>query len=115
MYNPLEQFKTRLVLDFSFKYIDFSLTMVYLIISIVLIIIILLFKYFLSKELSKIYILIIQFINLLNEQFINILGIRNASYLPFIIFSFFYILICNVLGLIPYSFTLTAQIIVTFL
>jgi len=36
-----------------------------------------------------------------------------SRYLPFLLSLFFFILSNNLLGLIPYSFTLTAQIIIT--
>ena len=35
-------------------------------------------------------------------------------YFPFIFTLFMFILFCNLLGLIPYSFTVTSHIIVTF-
>ena len=41
-------------------------------------------------------------------------GDEGQKYFPFVFTLFMFILFCNVLGLIPYSFTPTSQIIVTF-
>ena len=42
------------------------------------------------------------------------LGNNGAKFFPFIYSLFMFILLCNILGLIPYSFTVTSHIIVTF-
>ena len=41
-------------------------------------------------------------------------GTAGMKYFPFIFTLFMFILFCNLLGLIPYSFTPTSHIIVTF-
>ena len=41
-------------------------------------------------------------------------GDAGKKYFPFVFALFMFILLCNLLGLIPYSFTPTSQIIVTF-
>ena len=41
-------------------------------------------------------------------------GPKNIKYFPLIFTTFIIILICNLLGMIPYSFTITSHIIVTF-
>lgn len=41
-------------------------------------------------------------------------GEKSKPYFPFIFTLFMFILFCNVLGLIPYGFTVTSQIIITF-
>lgn len=42
------------------------------------------------------------------------LGDKGAKYFPFIFVTFSFILTCNVLGMIPYTFTVTSHIIITF-
>jgi len=42
------------------------------------------------------------------------IGSKGNKYFPFIFVLFIYILACNLLGMIPYSFTVTSHIIVTF-
>ena len=41
-------------------------------------------------------------------------GEEGKKYFPFILSLFIFILFCNVLGLVPYSFTVTSHIVVTF-
>jgi len=41
-------------------------------------------------------------------------GNEGRQYFPFIFSLFMFILFCNLLGMVPYSFTVTSQIIVTF-
>jgi len=41
-------------------------------------------------------------------------GNEGRPYFPFIFTLFMFILACNLLGLLPYSFTVTSQIVVTF-
>ena len=41
-------------------------------------------------------------------------GNAGKKYFPFVLTLFVFILFCNVLGLVPYSFTPTSHIIVTF-
>ena len=41
-------------------------------------------------------------------------GNEGRKYFPFVFSLFMFILFCNLLGLIPYSFTVTSHIIVTF-
>ncbi len=43
------------------------------------------------------------------------IGIEGRPYFAFVFSLFMFLLFCNVLGLIPYSFTVTSHIIVTFL
>ncbi len=42
------------------------------------------------------------------------LGSKGMKFFPFIYSLFMFILLCNMLGLVPYSFTVTSHIIVTF-
>ena len=42
------------------------------------------------------------------------LGKAGQTYFPFIFSLFIFLLLCNVLGLVPYSFTVTSHFIVTF-
>lgn len=111
MYSPLEQFKLSYIFDLSFPLIDIS-------ISNISIILVIFWLYLLSIKiysLNKINYILLQLINNFNKEFLSILKIPNSNYIPFITFIFIYTLIANLLGLIPYSFTLTSQIIVTLL
>ena len=48
--------------------------------------------------------------NLLREN----VGKEGMKYMPFVFSLFIFILACNMLGMIPYSFTVTSHIVVTF-
>ena len=48
--------------------------------------------------------------NILHET----VGEKGVKYFPLIFSIFSFILVCNLLGMIPYSFTVTSHIIVTF-
>ena len=43
------------------------------------------------------------------------LNIKGEQYFPFISILFIYILLANLIGLVPYSFTITSHLIVTFI
>lgn len=113
MYNPLEQFKITWMFDLSYSIFDLSIS----IISIILIIFWLYVIFIINqlKYLNKLNYIIISLLQTFYKEFINILGIKNTHYLPFILFIFIYTLFANLLGLIPYSFTLTSQISITLL
>ena len=48
-----------------------------------------------------------------DEVVLPIMGDRGRKYLPFLLTMFFFILFCNLLGLVPYSATATGNISVT--
>ena len=125
MLAPLEQFKLIALLPLSFLNIDFSLTNALIISSVILIsFIFLLFflkKYQINSDFFYFYYIptISQsFIELLNKISIQLvysnLNKSGEKYYPYVCTLFFFILFCNLIGLIPYSFTLTSHIIITF-
>lgn len=44
----------------------------------------------------------------------DIVGTQGRQYFPFIFSLFMFILVCNLLGMLPYSFTVTSHVAVTF-
>ncbi|MGH3288125.1 MAG: F0F1 ATP synthase subunit A [Streptosporangiaceae bacterium] len=52
--------------------------------------------------------------NILQAHFLDIITIKGQKYIPLILNLFLFILLNNLIGLIPYSFTTTSQIIITF-
>ena len=42
------------------------------------------------------------------------IGERGLAFFPFILFLFMFILLSNLVGMVPYSFTITSHILVTF-
>lgn len=126
MLAPLEQFKLIALLPLSFLTIDFSLTNV-LIVSFVILIFFLLFLFFFKKyqiNSDSFYFYYIptvsqSFIELFNTISIQLvysnLNKTGEKFYPYVCTLFFLILFCNLIGLIPYSFTLTSHLIITFL
>ncbi len=41
-------------------------------------------------------------------------GTEGLKYFPFVFTLFIFVLFCNMLGMVPYSFTVTSHLIVTF-
>jgi len=117
-FDPLEQFSVFILLPLYFNGIDFSITNFFVFGFLVFFIIYLLVNHGLSNAklighpFQRIIELLYDFIfGILKENF----DIRNANkYFPFIASLFLFIMFSNVLGMIPYSFTLTSHIIVTF-
>ena len=59
---------------------------------------------------SVVELLYLALLNLIKEN----IGAKGIKYFPFIFIIFIFILFTNLLGMIPYSFTVTSHIIVTF-
>lgn len=118
MYTPLEQFKINSILRIYNNYIDLTITnsTIYMMISILGIILIIYGTHKTNnKIISNSYIKnFFEILYIKTEEIIkDILGTKYNKYIPFIYSLFLFILINNVIGLIPYSFTTTSHIIVT--
>jgi len=59
---------------------------------------------------SVVELLYLALLNLIKEN----IGAKGIKYFPFIFIIFIFILFTNLLGMIPYSFTVTSHIVVTF-
>lgn len=121
LYSPLEQFNI-LSLQKVYKIcmFDFSITLstiVLLFLSLFLIILVSFLFYnktiisFISKNLFFNFEILMDFIYKLTLDILSEKGIR---YFPIIFSTFLLILLTNLIGLIPYSFTLTSHLIITF-
>ena len=51
---------------------------------------------------------------LVSKMISNTAGLKAKPYFPFVFSLFMFVLFCNMLGMLPYSFTVTSHIIVTF-
>lgn len=108
--NPLEQFKLKVIYRIHNKYIDLSLTN-----SSIIIILSILFIIILNSNHNKIInnkwdILIEKIYIKINIIVKEMIGINK--YTPLIYSLFLFILINNVIGLIPYSFTTTSHLVI---
>ena len=115
--NPLHQFMIKPIIPFRIMDIDLSLTnsSVFMILTTILV---LLFLYLGSRKellipdrLQASVELIYDFIKTLVKE--NI-GPQGDPFIPLILTLFLFILFGNLLGMIPYGFTITSHIIVTF-
>jgi F-type H+-transporting ATPase subunit a len=123
--SPLEQFEIISLLSIQLFSFDFSITNL-LLISILTLIIFSNMVYFLSPNETYInqspfffipnnwQILIEGLYEMVSKLIFDNINLEGEKYLPFISVIFIFILFSNLIGLVPYSFTVTSHIIVTF-
>jgi len=117
MHSPMEQFEIKRLLNFHIGSLDASYTNSALWMTIAVILAFLLFvvgmqrKALVPGRLQSMAELGYEFVaGMVRDN----VGDAGKKYFPFVLTLFVFILFCNVLGLIPYSFTATSHIIVTF-
>ena len=116
--NPMQQFNVyRIGPEISFGSIDISFTnaSLFMIISAITIISI----FFIGTRRKAIVPTKIQLLTelsytLVSKMISDTAGSKAKPYFPFIFSLFMFVLFCNMLGMLPYSFTVTSHIIVTF-
>ena len=125
IYAPLEQFQILSILPLKLFNLDFSITN-FLLINILALLSIISIIYYNSShknylnETSFFFIAnswqkIIELISEITAQLISdIITKNNEKYFPIISVLFNFILFSNLIGLVPYSFTATSHLIVTF-
>ena len=115
--SPLEQFSIYKILPLSFGFVDLSITNSSLFVIIIFLIMFIGFNAILSNALmiptvwQTILEMFYEFVyhNIVSEN------VRKNGDLYFtVLFNIFYfILFCNLLGMIPYGFTITSHIVIT--
>ena len=115
--NPMQQFTVHKIgPEIKIAGIDLSFTnaSLFMVISAS---IILLFLFVSSKEKkivpSKIQLIAEMFYSFVAKMISDTAGSKAKPYFPFIFSLFMFVLICNMVGMLPYSFTVTSHIIVT--
>jgi F-type H+-transporting ATPase subunit a len=115
-HNPLSQFEVKKILDLQIFGIDISLTNsgLYMIFATFIAIFFLDFatkkKSLIPSKLQMIAELVYNFvINMVRTS----VGAEGSHFFPLVFSLFIFILLCNLLGLTPYSFTATSQVAVT--
>lgn len=116
-HNPLEQFLIKPLLTLQVGGYDISFTNSSLL-MLTTVTFITSFLYFSLKEARQVPNRA-QMLAELSYQFIakmlfDNVGKEGKKYIPFIFSLFTFIMVCNLLGMIPYSFTVTSHIIITF-
>ena len=116
-HGPLHQFEIQELIPLSISNIDISFTnsSLSMIISVILCILV----FLISTNKISIIPSRIQVLSELTYEFIanmvrDNVGVKGRAYFPFIFSLFLFILFGNVLGMVPYNFTFTSHIIVTF-
>jgi len=119
IFTPLEQFQIISVCAFRFGSFDFSISNATVIILIGLIGFTNMFYMFYAKDFN-LYLIpsrLQYFFELIYEttlaMVVDSVGLRAQKYFPFILCIFLFVLIANIVGLVPYSFTITSHLIVT--
>nr|YP_009485508.1 ATPase subunit 6 [Melosira undulata]AVR57572.1 ATPase subunit 6 [Melosira undulata] len=116
--TPLEQFQTLSIFSFKLFFFDFSITNVIIIGLITFILFYLLLK-FSQKKFSFFFIPHQwQFLLELNYDIIysllyDNLNKKGEKFFPFIALIFLFITLINLVGLVPYSFTITSHLVIT--
>jgi|TARA_B100001964_G_scaffold200510_1_gene227523 F-type H+-transporting ATPase subunit a len=116
--NPMEQFNVyRIGPEISLGDVDISFTNASLFMLVSTLIIISIF--FAGTRRKTIIPSKIQLLTEISYTFVfkmisDTIGSKGKPYFPFIFSLFMFILFCNMLGMLPYAFTVTSHIIVTF-
>ena len=115
--NPMHQFQVYRIGpeiklgNFDLSFTNASLFMLISAISICL------FLYFGSKQKNiipgRLQLVAELFYNFIAKMISDTAGSKAKPYFPFIFTLFMFVLICNMIGMLPYSFTVTSHIIVT--
>ena len=115
--NPMEQFTVYKIgpeINIAGINLSFTNSSLFMVISAS---IILLFLFFGSKEKkiipSKIQLLAEMSYTFVAKMISDTAGSKAKPYFPFIFSLFMFVLFCNMVGMMPYSFTVTSHIIVT--
>lgn len=121
-FSPLEQFEVYPLISIYLRNIDFSITNHTIILFIIFFILIIIILSLLNEKNGTLLIIPnrwqsifeLTYLYVLKMVFDNIPKKEGQYFFPFIFSIFFFILCLNLIGMIPYSSTLTAQFIVTF-
>lgn len=115
-HNPLAQFEVKNIADLHFGNLDLSFTnsALYMVIATICAISFLLFATR-KKSLipSRIQVIAESFYNFIFSMVKSTIGNEGDKFFPLVFSFFIFVLFCNLLGMTPYSFTATSQIIVT--
>jgi F-type H+-transporting ATPase subunit a len=123
--SPLEQFELISLLPITFLNFDFSITNL-LIINIIVLILFIFVVYFLCLNTSDLnnksfylvpnswQVFVETLYDVVSQLLFDNINLEGEKYFPYISMIFLYILFSNLIGLIPYSFTATSHIVVTF-
>ena len=123
--SPLEQFELISLLPMTFLNFDFSITNL-LIINFIMLMFFITLVYFIGFNIKNLdnksfylvpnswQIFVETLYDVVSQLLFDNINLEGEKYFPYISMIFLYILFSNLIGLIPYSFTATSHIVVTF-
>lgn len=111
-FSPFEQFKTTLILEYNGILLSNSILQLIVALTSILTIFYLILSFTKTNQISiqlagSIYTFLYTTIK-------GYLGPSTNFYFPFLFYLCIFIIFCNLIGLLPFSFTLTSQLYVTF-
>jgi F-type H+-transporting ATPase subunit a len=117
MSDPLAQFEVKSIIPIEVMGVDISYTNSALLMSMAAFSIILFFMIALWKPTlvpSRMQNFVEVLYEFINDTLVDSAGDDAKQYFPYIFSVFIFVLMCNLLGTLPYSFAVTSHIIVTF-
>ena len=115
--NPMHQFKVHRIgpeIEISGFDLSFTNSSLFMVISAILITLLLLFGTREKRLIpSKIQLMSEILYNFISKMISDTAGKKAKPYFSFVFSLFIFILFCNMVGMLPYSFTVTSHIIVT--
>ena len=121
-FSPLEQFEILPLLPITVSFLDFSITNQTIMLAFIVFFLVSIFFIILKQSTNTLFIVPHRFQTILELLYSMILGIvvdnisgkKAQLFFPLIFTIFFFISSMNLIGLIPYSYTVTSHFIVTF-
>jgi ATP synthase subunit 6 len=118
--SPLEQFQILPLVQLHLGIFDFSITNVTLILTLGIGCVVFVLYSLLSDEgnfsvvPNRIQFVFEMFYDLIFNMLNDVVGTAGKNYFPYVFALFTFVLTSNIIGLVPYSFTITSHLIVTF-
>ena len=113
--NPMEQFEIKRLFPINIGGVDASFTnaslWMVIIVALVSLVLMLGSKKLIPSRLQSVGELAYEFVA---DMMRDIIGDSGRAFFPFVFTLFMFILAANLLGMVPYSFTVTSHIIITF-
>ncbi len=116
-HNPLEQFEIKKLLEINILGVDISLTNSSCFMIAASILVLLYFSLAFRKQQiipSRFQLSAEMAYNLITSMIDQSMGTKGRKFLPLIFTLFMFILLCNLFGMLPYGFTVTSHISITF-
>ena len=110
IFSPLEQFQILPIVKIFFFLLTNS-SIILLLLTFFIFFFISILNKFIPNVLQQIYEIIY---NIVIELSYSNIGLKSKNFIPLIFTIFFFLLCCNLIGIVPYSFTVTSHLIITF-